>query len=95
MASLRTVFLDPKFGALYPELPAGHWIPAWQAASRRAERVWREAGADALIQGRLLSEEHFRFRGGKPRPPTWYVTPERLSDPTDAELEGREKAVSD
>jgi hypothetical protein len=65
---------------------AGHWIPAWQAATQRADRVWREIGAEALIQGRLLSDEHFRFKGGNPRPPSWYVSPERLSDPTPAEL---------
>ncbi len=95
MPGLRRALLDPKFGPLYPELPAGHWLPAWQAATRRAERVWREAGADALIQGRLLPEEHFQFRGGEPRPASWYVAPERLSDPTRAELRLGEEAGTD
>ena len=85
MATLRRTRLHPKFGSLYPEIPAGHWIPAWQAATRRAERLWRETGADALIEGRLLSEEHFQFRGGRARGVGWYVEPERLSDPTPAE----------
>jgi cytochrome P450 len=83
---LRRARLDPKFGPLYPEIPAGHWIPAWQAATRRAERLWREAGADALLSGRVLPEEHFQFRGGRPRSMGWYIEPERLSDPTRAEV---------
>jgi len=88
VATLRRTRLDPKFGSLYPEIPAAHWIPAWQAATRRAERLWRETGADALIEGRLLSEEHFQFRGGRARGVGWYVEPERLSDPTRAEMAG-------
>ena len=86
VGSVRRAMLDPQYGPLYQEIPAGHWISAWQAATLRAERLWREAGAEALIQGRLLSEEHFRFQGGEPRPSDWYVTPERLSDPIDSEL---------
>jgi hypothetical protein len=86
VSGLRRARLDPKFGSLYPEIPAGHWLPAWQAATRRAERVWREAGAEALLEGRLLAEEHFQFRGGTPRSAGWYVVPERLTDPTRAEI---------
>ena len=84
MSRLRYAKLIPKFGAFYPEIPADHWIPASQVATRRAERVLREAGADALSQARLLPDEHFEFRGGKSRPPSWYITPERLSDPIEA-----------
>jgi len=81
VTSLRRALLDPKFGSIYPEIPAGHWLPAWQAAMRRAERLWRDVGPDALIEGRLLPDEHFKFRGGKPRELGWYVEPQRLSDP--------------
>jgi hypothetical protein len=83
--------LIPKFGALYPELPAGHWLPAWEATVRRAEHVWRQEGAEAVIFGRLLPDEHFNFRGGHPRDPTWHFIPERLSDPTLAELGDAER----
>ena len=85
MKQLRQARLDPKFGVLYPEIPAGFWVPAWQAATERADRLWREAGEDALVQNRLLPDEHFQFYGGESRPLGWYVTPERLSDPTDSE----------
>jgi hypothetical protein len=81
VATLRRALLDPRFGSIYPEIPAGHWLPAWQAAMRRAERLWRDVGPDALIEGRLLPDEHFKFRGGKPRELGWYVEPQRLSDP--------------
>ncbi len=72
--------LDPRFGSLYPEMPAGFWLPAWEAMIRRAERLWRDVGADALVEGRLLPDGHFHFRGGKPRGSEWCGAPERLSD---------------
>jgi hypothetical protein len=86
MSGLRLTRLYPDFGCLYPEIPAGHWMTAWEAATRRADTVWRQEGAEALIYGRLLPEEHFQFVGGEPRPEGWDLRPERLSDPTPAEL---------
>ena len=88
MGGLRCAKLDPRFASLYPEIPANHWLPAWQAAMRRAERLWRDTGPEAFVQERVLREEHFQFRGGDVRPAGWYVVPERLSDPTPAELIG-------
>ena len=85
VSSLRHTRLNPKFRSLYPEIPAGQWIPAWEAATRRAVRLWRDVGAEALLEERVLPEEHFQFRGGKSRSPDWYVEPERLSDPTRAQ----------
>jgi hypothetical protein len=85
LVSDRRARLNPKFGRLYPELTAGQWLPAWQAAMQRAERVWQVDGSEALIRERLLPPEHFEFQGGTPRSVDWYVTAERLSDAT-AEL---------
>jgi hypothetical protein len=82
----RITRLNPQFGSLYPEIPAGHWITAWEATKRRADRVWRQEGAEALIHSRLLPEDHFQFLGGQPRPKGLDFRPERLSDPTAAEL---------
>jgi len=65
---------------MYPELPAGEWLPAWEASMQIAERLWQEGGVGALVRDRLLRPEHFDFQGGTPRSPDWYVTPERLSD---------------
>jgi hypothetical protein len=39
-----------------------------------------------MVQDRLLPDEHFQFEGGEPRPPGWYVIPERLSDPAGVEV---------
>ena len=85
VSGIRRARLNPKFGWRYPELPAGEWLPAWQAAMQIAERLWQEDGSEALIRDRLLSAEHFDFQAGTPRSVDWYVTPERLSDAT-AEL---------
>jgi len=75
-----------SFRSMYPELPAGDWLLAWEAAMRVAQRVWRESGAEAVVYGRLLPEEHFEFAGGDPRPADWEFHPERLSDPTPTEI---------
>ena len=82
----RQARLNPKFGRLYPELPSGEWLPAWQAAMQIAERLCQEDGSEALKGDRVLPPEHFDFQGGSPRSADWYVTAERLSDET-AELD--------
>jgi hypothetical protein len=82
VAEHRLAILDPKFAALYPELPAGVWLPAVKAAAWQADRLWLEQGPEALLLTRVLSDDHFRFRGGTPRTLGWYVTAERLCDHT-------------
>lgn len=78
--------LGPKFGSFYPELKPGRWLLAWQAAVKRAEHLWRDVGAEALILDRVLPDGHFHFRGGTPRDLGWGASPERLSAPTPAEV---------
>ena len=82
MGRQRLAMLDPEFGSLYPDLEAGQWFPAMDAALQVTGRIWRERGAEVLARERVLPEEHFRFRGGLPRELGWYVTPERLGDPS-------------
>jgi hypothetical protein len=82
VSELRLARLDPKFESLYPELHAGEWLPAWEAAMQVAVRLWQEDGSEALIRDRLLSPEHFDFQGGSARSVDWYVTAERMSDAT-------------
>jgi hypothetical protein len=48
---------------LYPELRFG-WEAAEEAARRLADRIVSRQGYAALLKGRVLSEEHFEFRGG-------------------------------
>jgi hypothetical protein len=83
---VRLTKLNPEFGLLYPEIPAGQWLPAWDATLHRANRLWKEVGPEAIVRDRLLPDEHFQFEGGEPRPPGWYVIPERLSDPAGVEV---------
>ena len=80
MSGVRQARLNPEFGGLYPELPAGEWLPAWETSMQIAERLWQEDGSKALVRDRLLRPEHFEFQGGTPRSLDWYVTTERLSD---------------
>ena len=87
---LRRAKLKSEFGSLYPELPAEHWVPALQLVIRRAERIWRERGAQALIGDRLLPDEHFDFKGGRRRASAWRIQTERLSDSRSNRVEGRD-----
>jgi hypothetical protein len=59
--------LHPEYAELYPELPTGFWIDAWYAAMKQADRLWLDVGAGALASSRVLRDEHFQFRGGRPR----------------------------
>ena len=66
--SPREARLRPQYASLYPALEAG----TWQAASAigRQLLLWHLT-APALPQGeRLMSEEHFEFRGGTRRDST-------------------------
>ena len=80
MGGQRLALLHSEFGSFYPELTAGQWLPAMDAALAVTGRIWRDRGTGALARERVLPEEHFRFRGGVPREPGWYVTTDRLGD---------------
>ena len=59
----REARLLPEHAYLYPGVPAGEWLGAAVLADRiLAGRLLR--GACSAIQGRVLVEEHFEFRGG-------------------------------
>jgi hypothetical protein len=80
MENQRRTMLKPEFAELYPELPVGEWLDALDAAMRRAERLWFELGPAALVSGRILSDEHFEFAGGKKRKNGQPRTLERMGD---------------
>jgi len=59
----REARLRSEHATLYPGIPAGEWLPAAVLADRvLAGRLLR--GASSALQGRVLVEEHFEFRGG-------------------------------
>jgi hypothetical protein len=63
MGLSREARVRSGFGHLYPELRFG-WEAAEEAARRLADRIVSRQGYAALLKGRVLSEEHFEFRGG-------------------------------
>ncbi len=60
---VREARLQPQYAPFYPGVPAGEWQPAATLADRvLAGRLLR--GASSALQGRVLTDEHFEFRGG-------------------------------
>jgi hypothetical protein len=63
--SIREARLRPQYASLYPALEPGTWQPA--SAIGRQLLLWHLT-APSLPEGeRLMSEEHFEFRGGTRR----------------------------
>jgi hypothetical protein len=61
--SRREARLLPEHAGLYPGVRAGVWEPAAVLVDRIvAARLLR--GGQLEIRGRVLSDEHFEFRGG-------------------------------
>ena len=59
--SIREARLRPQYASLYPALEPGTWQPA--SAIGRQLLLWHLT-APSLPEGeRLMSEEHFEFRG--------------------------------
>ena len=63
--SLREARLRPQYASLYPALEAGTWQPA--SAIGRQLLLWHLTTPSAPQGERLMSEEHFEFRGGTRR----------------------------
>jgi hypothetical protein len=60
--NIREARLRPEFAALYPGLEPGVWLPATTVGQKLL--LWHLA-TSATPQGeRLMTEEHFEFRGG-------------------------------
>lgn len=79
-SSVRHARLRRKFAWLYPEISPGLWLAAGGIALRLAARIWREEGVVAVVSRRLLSGDHFEFRGGRARDLVWGTPSERLDD---------------
>lgn len=68
----RQANLNPQYQAWYPGLRAGVWLPAWHVAETVDHQLAFGSPRWAPTD-RLLSEEHFEFRGGTSRAP-WIRT---------------------
>ena len=63
--SIREARLRPQYASLYPALEAGTWQPA--SSIGRQLLLWHLTASTPPEGERLMSEEHFEFRGGNPR----------------------------
>jgi len=66
MGVIRETRLRTEFAHLYPELPAGIWLPAADVGAAMLLAQLKSARTPVLGE-RLLDEQHFEFRGGQPR----------------------------
>ena len=64
MPTARQARLRPTSAHLYPHLLAGQWIPAAEVAARLLGQSARQ-GTIESARLRILSDEHFEFRGGR------------------------------
>lgn len=67
---MREARLKPEFADHYPGVPAGEWQSVGALLDRLvAQFLLARERSGAVLQGRLLDEEHFEFRGAADRPP--------------------------
>jgi hypothetical protein len=74
----RQVLLKTEFADRYPNLPAGKWVVAFAARHLVRYMLSQSRGGWRLVK-RLLSQDHFSFRGGDP--PGTYEGVERREAP--------------
>jgi hypothetical protein len=63
---MREARLRPEFSHLYPTLTPGQWEPAARVAEAVLARLLLLEISEAPLQDRVLTEEHFEFRGETP-----------------------------
>ena len=63
---MREARLRSQFAHLYPTLTPGQWEPAARVAEAVLARLLLLEISEAPLQDRILSEEHFEFRGDTP-----------------------------
>ena len=73
--NIREAKLRPEFASLYPSLEPGVWLPATTVGQKLL--LWHLATAATPQGERLMTEEHFEFRGSSDRPDG---LPSHLSD---------------
>jgi hypothetical protein len=79
-ANLRKTCLKPEYASLYPEVPPNIWVGAAGVAARVAARLRRSVNSYPWPLKRVLSDEHFEFRGGRRRRQVWRGPGSRLGE---------------
>jgi hypothetical protein len=83
MSTAREARLRPAYGALYPQLEPGVWVPARKMRERVLALASGSGRADSSgrpLSGRPLNDQHFEFRGSSPREPGGPIGMSRMSD---------------
>ncbi|HEX2451442.1 MAG TPA: hypothetical protein VHJ69_09880 [Gemmatimonadales bacterium] len=62
---VREARLRAEYVKLYPGLSANVWLPASEVAEHIIAVV-RHEGGRLGAHGRMMAEDHFEFRGGRP-----------------------------
>jgi hypothetical protein len=65
MSARREARLRPEFAALYPGLRPDVWYSAAWLSARQFARMRCDGVASEIAS--ILSDQHFEFRGGRPR----------------------------
>jgi len=65
-SGMREARLRPEFADLYPTLAPGQWEPAARVAEVVLARLLLLEISEAPLHDRVLTEEHFEFRGETP-----------------------------
>jgi hypothetical protein len=77
--AVREARLRPEWADLYPDIRPGVWhvaaelVPHVLRHRLSSERRWE-------FTRRILDEEHFEFRGGRPRDASWTGVLSRVED---------------
>lgn len=77
-STIREARLKPEFADLYPGVQSGVWLPATVMGQQLL--LWHLTQAAMPRGERLMSEEHFDFRGGQRRVGSWINMRTRLAD---------------
>jgi hypothetical protein len=80
--SIREARLRPQYASLYPALEPGTWQPASDIG--RQLLLWHLTASTPPQGERLMSEEHFEFRGGTRRERAEVNARTRRADPSTA-----------
>lgn len=77
--ALREARLKPESEHLYPGIMPGVWTVASQLVPQ-VLRLRLQQQPTWEFTRRVLDDDHFEFRGGKPREPQWNGVPSRVED---------------
>ena len=77
-SSIREARLKPEYASLYPGVQPDVWMPASTIGQQLL--LWHLTARTTPQGERLISEEHFEFRGGTRRVGSWINMRTRPAD---------------